>query len=76
MAGGSWRIEAIAKPNGEWEYSALRFARQNEAFIFGHAMQVLGAVREIRLVKSDDAPNYRLTDDGMLEAAKAICEKS
>jgi len=64
----SFAPEVIADSSGKWCGNALRFPTHEEAEanvrdLFGRWM----AVKETRVVESDDEPNYRWMD-GKLEA--------
>lgn len=66
----SYAPEVIADSSGKWAGNALRFATQEEAEanvrdLFGRWM----AVKETRVVPSEDEPNYRWVD-GKLEQIK------
>lgn len=62
----SWKPEVIADSSGEWCGNALRFATKEEAEanVANLAMRWL-AVRETRVVESDDPVNYRWTEEGL-----------
>lgn len=64
----SYRPEVIADSSGKWYGNALRFATREEAEqqVFALSMRWL-AVRDTRVVESDDPVNYRVFD-GKLEA--------
>jgi hypothetical protein len=59
----SWRPEVIADHSGKWCGNALRFATEAEAW---EDVRDLAnrwfAVRETRVVKSEDPVNYRRVD--------------
>lgn len=59
----SWKGEVIANGSGEWVGNAFRFATQAEAqkYIFGLRNR-WSAVRQVRVVPSEDPPNYRWVD--------------
>ena len=59
----SWRPEVIADSSGKWCPNGLRFATREEAEqnVFDLSMRWI-AVRETRVVESDDAPNYTYHD--------------
>jgi len=60
--------EVIADPSGEWCDNALRFATREEAEAnVRDLMMRWFAVRETRIVVSDDPVNYRYVD-GRLES--------
>jgi hypothetical protein len=56
----SWRPEVIADSTGQWCPNGLRFATKAEAELnVADLMNRWFAVRETRVVESDDEPNYR-----------------
>lgn len=64
----SWKSEVIADNSGKWVGNALRFATKGEAEQYvsdlsGRWM----AVRETRVVESDEPVNYAIVD-GQLKA--------
>ena len=64
----SWRPEVIADSSGKWAGNALRFATREEAERnVQDLMMRWFAVRETRVVESDDPVNYRYVD-GRLES--------
>ena len=64
----SWKPEVVAESGGKWAGNALRFATKEEAEanVANLAMRWL-AVRDTRVIESDDPVNYRWVD-GALEA--------
>lgn len=67
----SWKPEVIADNSGKWVGNALRFATREEAEANVRALEMRWyAVRETRVVESEDAVNYKWTDNG-LEAIEA-----
>jgi hypothetical protein len=63
----SYRPEVIADATGKWYANGLRFATYEEAY--ASASELAGrwmAVRDFRVVESDDPVNYRIVD-GKLE---------
>jgi len=66
----SYSPEVIADSTGTWAGNAVRFATRAEAEIYVQdLMYRWTAVRETRVVESDDPVNYSLTD-GVLEMLK------
>src|SRR6202011_731565 len=64
----SFKPEVIADPSGKWAGNALRFATREEAEAnVQDLMMRWFAVRETRVVESDDPVNYRYVD-GRLES--------
>jgi hypothetical protein len=64
----SFKPEVIADPSGKWCDNALRFATREEAESnVQDLMMRWFAVRETRVVESDDPVNYRYVD-GRLES--------
>src|ERR1700694_4363842 len=64
----SFKPEVIADPSGKWCGNALRFATREEAEAnVQDLMMRWFAVRETRVVESDDPVNYRYVD-GRLES--------
>jgi hypothetical protein len=56
----SWRPEVIADSSGQWAPNGLRFATKAEAELnVADLMNRWFAVRETRVVESEDEPNYR-----------------
>jgi hypothetical protein len=66
----SWKPEVIADSSGKWCGNALRFATKEEAEISvaNLAMRWL-AVRETRVVESDDPVNYAIVGNEMKAVA-------
>lgn len=67
----SFKSEVIADSTGTWAGNALRFATREEAerYVADLSMRWL-AVRETRVVESDDPVNYQISPDGHLEPIK------
>ena len=64
----SWTPEVIADSSGKWCGNALRFATREEAEAnVRDLMMRWFAVRDTRVVESDDLVNYRYVD-GRLES--------
>jgi hypothetical protein len=64
----SFKPEVIADSSGKWVGNQLRFATREEAQANVCALMLRWfAVRDKRVVESDDPPNYRWVD-GHLEA--------
>jgi hypothetical protein len=67
----SWAPEVIADNSGKWVGNALRFATREEAQAnVENLMYRWTLVREIRVVESNDEPNYRWIPGKGLEAIK------
>ena len=65
----SWKPEVIADNSGKWCGNALRFATKEEAEAnVKNLMWKWLAVRDTRVVESDDPVNYRWIDGKGLEA--------
>ncbi len=61
----SWKVELIMDDSGEWENDILRFATKNEALAYARDLEFrCSAVRDKRIVRSDDPPNHRWTARG------------
>jgi hypothetical protein len=67
----SFKPEVIADSSGQWCGNALRFATREEADAnVQDLMMRWFAVRETRVVESDDDPiNYRFVDHKLIEIA-------
>lgn len=67
----SWKPEVIADSSGKWCGNALRFETkaEAEANVRDLSMRWL-AVRETRVVESEDPPNYRYVDGSLLPYSK------
>jgi hypothetical protein len=66
----SFKIEVIADGSGKWCGNALRFATEEEAQRSAESLQDRWMlVREIRVVESDDTPNYEFPADADRETA-------
>jgi hypothetical protein len=66
----SWKPEVIADSSGKWAGNALRFATREEAEAnVRDLMMRWFAVRETRVVESDDPANYRYVDGRLEEIA-------
>jgi hypothetical protein len=64
----SFKPEVIADTSGKWCDNALRFATREEAKANVHDLMMRWfAVRDTRVVQSDDPVNYRYVD-GLLES--------
>jgi len=63
----SWKPEVIANSSCKWCGNALRFATREEAETNVRDLMRWFAVRDTRVVKSDDAVNQRYVD-GRLES--------
>jgi len=57
----SFKGEVIADNSGKWCGNALRFATAEEAQVYiGDLMMRWTAVRDVRVVESDDPVNYKI----------------
>jgi hypothetical protein len=55
----SWKIEVVVDDSGEWEGDPLRFETQREALAYARDLEFRwSAVRDKRVVKSEDPVNY------------------
>lgn len=60
----SWKSEVIADSSGKWNGNALRFATEAEAKQYvGDLMMRWTAVRDTRVVESDEPVNYAIIDN-------------
>ena len=60
----SWKPEVIADSSGKWYGNALRFATREEAAAnVRDLMMRWFAVRDTRVVKTDDPVNYGYVDE-------------
>jgi hypothetical protein len=58
-AGMSWKIEVVVDDSGEWEVDPLRFESAREALAYARDLEFRwSAVRDKRVVKSEDPVNY------------------
>lgn len=56
----SWKVEVIMDDSGEWEGDALRFATEQEALAYARDLEFrCAAVRDKRIVSSNDPPSHR-----------------
>jgi hypothetical protein len=56
----SWKIEVVMDDSGEWEGDSLRFATAQEALAYARDLEFrCSAVRDKRIVKSEDPVNHR-----------------
>jgi hypothetical protein len=68
----SFKPEVIADTSGKWCANALRFATREEAAAnVQDLMMRWFAVRETRVVESDDPVNYRYVDGRLQQAGSA-----
>ena len=59
----SWKIEVITDSTGKWTSNAVRFATRAEAHLYVLDLGLRWtAVREARLVESEDPINYAWVD--------------
>jgi hypothetical protein len=66
----SFKPEVVADSSGQWCANALRFATREEAEAnVQDLMMRWFAVRETRVVESDDPVNYRYVDHKLIEIA-------
>jgi hypothetical protein len=55
----SWKVEVVVDDSGEWEGDPLRFETHREALAYARDLEFRwSAVRDKRVVKSEDAVNY------------------
>jgi len=67
----SYAAEVVADASGEWTGNAMRFATKTEASLYGSDLRDRWfAVRDVRVVHSDDPVNYAIVD-GKLTAVEA-----
>ncbi len=60
----SWKYEVIADSTGKWSGNSVRFPTEEEAAAAGHDLSLRWlAVRDVRVVESEDPPNYRWNGD-------------
>ena len=72
----SFKPEVIADSSAQWCGNALRFATREEAEAnVRDLMMRWFAVRETRVVESDDPVNYRYVDQKLIEIATATAVK-
>jgi hypothetical protein len=65
----SWKVEVIVDDSGEWEGDPLRFGTQQEALAYARDLEFRwSAVRDKRVVKSEDPVNDGCTTRGFREA--------
>jgi hypothetical protein len=63
-AGMSWKIEVVVDDSGEWEGDPLRFETEHEALAYARDLEFRwSAVRDKRVVKSEDPVNYNWPRD-------------
>jgi len=65
----SWKPEVVADDTGKWYDNGLRFRTEDEAY--RSASDLAGRwtlVRKWRATPSDDDPNYRISEDGVISA--------
>lgn len=68
----SWKPEVIADSTGQWSGNALRFATKQEAEEYVRDLMMRWmAVRETRVIESEDPVNYRW-DNGRLTAVEEV----
>lgn len=66
----SFAPEVIAEANGKWSGNALRFATEAEAAMWAYDLSNRWfAVRDTRVVESDDPVNYQIVD-GVMSAVE------
>jgi hypothetical protein len=66
----SWKVEVIVDDSGEWEADPLRFGTEQEALAYARNLEFRwSAVRDKRVVKSDDPVNKSWTICGFRTAA-------
>ena len=65
----SWKVEVMVDDSGEWEGDPLRFGTAQEALAYARDLEFRwSAVRDKRVVKSEDPVNNRWTTCGPGEA--------
>jgi hypothetical protein len=71
----SWKPEVMTDSSGNWYGNALRFATREEAEanVYNLSMRWF-AVRDIRVVESDDPVNYRWTDQGLVPVTETVTD--
>jgi hypothetical protein len=68
----SWKVEVIMDDSGEWEGDSLVFATEQEALAYGRDLEFRwSAVRDKRIVESDDPVNHRWTPRGLVATRAA-----
>jgi hypothetical protein len=61
----SWKVEVIMDDSGEWEGDPRRFATEQEALAYARDLEFrCSAIREKRIVRSEDPVNHRRTSRG------------
>jgi hypothetical protein len=56
----SWKVEVITDDSGAWEGDALRFPTEQEALAYARDLEFrCSAVRDKRIVRSDEPPSHR-----------------
>jgi len=64
----SWGIELKADDSGEWESDPLRFETKQEALAYARDLELRwAAVRDKRIVESDEPANSRWTRQGVTQ---------
>lgn len=61
----SWKVEVVMDDSGEWEGDSLRFASEQEALAYARDLEFrCSAVRDKRIVRSEDPPTHRWSARG------------
>jgi hypothetical protein len=62
----SWKVEVVMDDSGEWEGDRQRFANEQEALAYARDLEFrCSAIREKRIVRSEDPVNHRWTSRGV-----------
>jgi hypothetical protein len=62
----SWKVEVVMDDTGEWEGDTLRFVSEQEALAYARDLEFrCSAVRDKRIVRSEDTANHRWTPRGV-----------
>ena len=65
----SWKVEVVMDDSGEWEGDPQRFASEQEALAYARDLEFrCSAIREKRIVRSDDPVNQRWSSRGVRAA--------
>jgi hypothetical protein len=68
----SWKVEVVVDDSGEWEGDPLRFRTEQEALAYARDLEFRwSAVRDKRVVKSDDPVDHGWTKRGVQTATTA-----
>jgi hypothetical protein len=67
----SWKVEVIMDDSGEWEGDPRRFATEQEALAYARDLEFrCSAIREKRIVRSEEPVNHRWTSRGVETARR------